>query len=46
MGTAEHPHAADGARVTGGISSSGAVAQSQELSSGLTIANPELGLFL
>ena len=46
VGTTEHPQVADGARVTGNIGSSGAAAQSQELSSGQTVANSELGLFL
>jgi len=46
VGSVEHPLAVDGAMVAGGIGSSGATTQSQELSSGRTVANPELGLFL
>ena len=44
--TAEHPQAANGAKVAGGVGSSGTAAQSQELSSGWIIADPKLGLFL
>ena len=46
VGITEYPKVADGARVTSGISSSGATTRYQELSSGRTVANPELGLFL
>ena len=40
VGNAEHLRAAGGARVTSGVDSSGIVAQSQELSSERTVANP------
>jgi len=42
---AEHPQAADSAMVAGGVGSSGTAAQSQELSSGWTVADSELRLF-
>jgi len=45
-GVAEDTLAADGTRVVDGVSSSGTVARCQELSSGWTVTNPELGLFL
>ena len=45
MDTAEHPQAAKGATVAGGVSSSGTAAQFQELSLGPTVADLELGLF-
>jgi len=45
VGGAEHSLAADNVRVAGGVGS-GTATQSQELSSGWTVVNPELGLFL
>ena len=45
VGAAEDPPAADDARIADGIGSSGAAAQSQELSSGQAIINLELELF-
>ena len=42
---AEHPQTAEGARVAGGVSSSGTATQSQKLSSGWSVSDPELGLF-
>ena len=45
MDTTEYPQAAEGARAAGGVGSLGTAKQSQELSLGRTIANPELGMF-
>ena len=46
MDAAERLLAADSARIAGGVGSSGAAAQSLEVPSGRTDADPELGLFL
>ena len=43
--TAEHPQTVEGARVAGGVGSSGISTQSLELSSRWTIADLKLGLF-
>ena len=43
--TTEYPQAAKGARVASGVGSPGTATQSEELSSGWTVADSELGLF-
>jgi len=43
--TAKHPQVAEGARAAGGVSSQETTEQSQELSSGWTVMDPELGLY-
>jgi len=41
----EHPHAAEGARITGGVGFSGIATHPHELSLGWNIADSDLGLF-
>ena len=43
--TADHPQAVEGVRAAEGIGSRGITTQSQELSSGQTVTDLELGLF-